>query len=91
MNEKELKELSIEDIETHLKKSSLGSLKNEFRKLGLKLPKVQHEKKTDLIKRALVALVELRQAIDKEDTHTLDETGVEPIGESVRPIKTQKQ
>ena len=81
MNEKELKELNIEEVEASLNNTPYGQLNNEFRKLGIEVDRKKHSKKTDLIKACLMQLVALKQAIGDSVGHT----------QGAKPIKTEKE
>ena len=80
MNEVELKEY-IDKISKELSKTPYGMLAVRFKELGLDIAKIKHEKKTDLIGRALAQLRELKQVIPPVGGHTV----------GVKPINSQKQ
>lgn len=58
-----INEIELKELEKKLNEVSYGALKNEFTNLGIQIKKKQHEKKSDLIKRALAKYVEKQLAL----------------------------
>lgn len=58
-----INEIELKELEKKLNEVSYGALKNEFTNLGIEIKKKQHEKKSDLIKRALAKYVEKQLAL----------------------------
>lgn len=66
-----INEIELKELEKKLNEVSYGALKNEFTNLGIQIKKKQHEKKSDLIKRALAKYVEKQLAL----AQSLEEDG----------------